>query len=115
MRYGKADMSRRSAAIELKRTWLRFRHTPKRPAYPLACLLIAFVLPVSAADQWIKLITPDFEIYTTNGRRKAIEGLHIFEEARAFFEENSPSKTVPDVPVRIIAFKSEKQYKPYSV
>ena len=80
-----------------------------------ALLLLACVLPLNAAEQWLKLTTPHFEMYTTNGQAKATEALRIFEEARGFFEENSPTKTVPDVPVRIIAFKSEKEYKPYSV
>ncbi len=81
----------------------------------IAPLLIACVLPLSAAEQWLKLTTPHFEMYTTNGQTKAVEALRTFEEARGFFEENSPTKTAPDVPVRIIAFKSDKEYKPYSI
>ena len=36
-----------------------------------------------------------------------------FEQVRYFFLQNSPSKTAPDTPVRIVAFKSEKEYRPY--
>ncbi|MBV9611378.1 MAG: hypothetical protein JO091_02855 [Acidobacteriaceae bacterium] len=70
------------------------------------------VLPLDA--QWIKLTTPHFEMYTTNTRARALDALEIFEQARAFFDENSPSETVTDFPIRIIAFKSEEEFRPYS-
>ena len=100
--------------LEEKRTWPPYRLTLNLVAR-VAFLFAGLVTRASAAEQWIRLTTPHFEMYTTNAERKAVEGLQIFEEARGFFEENSPSKTAPDVPVRIIAFKSEKEYKPYRV
>jgi tetratricopeptide (TPR) repeat protein len=78
----------------------------------LACCFAAG-LPALAADQWIKLTSPPFTMYTSNGKGTAVEALRTFEEARDFFAANSPSKSAPDVPVEIIAFKSEKQYEPY--
>ena len=70
---------------------------------------------LSAAEHWIKLTSPNFQMYTTNSEAKAIDALRIFEEARDFFAANSPSKSMPDTPVEIIAFNSEKQYVPYRV
>lgn len=99
--------------LEQKRTWPRSRRT-RDAVVRIASLIIVFAVPVKAAEQWIKLTTPHFEMYTTNRERKAVEALQIFEEARGFFEEYSPSKTAPDIPVRIIAFKSDKEYKPYT-
>lgn len=69
------------------------------------------VLPVHA--EWIKLSTPHFEMYTTNTRARAMEALEIFEEARCFFDENSPSQTVTDGPIRVVAFESEAEFRPY--
>lgn len=66
-----------------------------------------------AADQWVKLSTPHFELYTTAGEKKGREAILYFEQVRSFFLESSPSKHAPDFPVRIVAFRSESQYKPY--
>ena len=68
---------------------------------------------LDAADQWIKLTTPHFELYTTAGEKKGREAILYFEQVRSFFLEASPSKRAPEVPVRIVAFRSESQYKPY--
>jgi tetratricopeptide (TPR) repeat protein len=66
-----------------------------------------------AADQWIKLTTPHFQLYTTAGEKKAREAILYFEQVRSFFLEVSPTKRDWDTPARIVAFKSEKQYAPY--
>jgi Tfp pilus assembly protein PilF len=70
------------------------------------------VLPVRA--EWIKLTTPHFEMYTTNTRTSALRALDTLEQARCFFDESSRSKTVTEAPVRIIAFQSEAEFRPYS-
>jgi tetratricopeptide (TPR) repeat protein len=80
----------------------------------LAIVFLA-MLPLAAADQWIKLTTPHFELYTTAGEKKGREAILYFEQVRNFFLQASPSKKVPEFPVRIVAFRSEKQYKPYRV
>jgi tetratricopeptide (TPR) repeat protein len=79
----------------------------------LAALFLLALRPLAAADQWIRLTTPHFELYTTNGEKKAREAILYFEQVRNFFLQASPSKRVPEFPVRIVAFRSEKQYKPY--
>jgi Flp pilus assembly protein TadD len=71
--------------------------------------------PLPAADPWTKLQTPHFELYTTAGEKKAREAILYFEQVRSFFLQASPSKRVPEFPVRIVAFRSEKEYKPYRV
>lgn len=77
---------------------------------------VAFVfssIQTRAAEHWIRVSTPHFEMYTTNGEKQAIGALQVFEQVRYFFMEKSPSKTAPNDVVRIIAFRSEKEYKPY--
>ena len=88
----------------------------------LACALLSRLItflslepPVRAADQWVKLETPHFELYTTAGEKKGREAILYFEQVRNFFLQSSPSKQVPEFPVRIVAFKSEKEYKPYRI
>ncbi len=75
---------------------------------PLFCLVRA-----DAAERWIRLTTPHFEMYTTNGEKQARAALAVFEQVRYFFLQNSQSKSVPDDPMEIIAFRSEKEYQPY--
>ena len=80
----------------------------------LALLVLVLCAHAWAAEHWIRVKTPHFEMYTTNGERQAAAALEQFEKVRYFFLESSPSKSAPsDANVRIIAFRSEKEYKPY--
>ena len=79
-----------------------------------AAILVTFLdRPLGAADQWVKLATPNFELYTTAGEKKGREAILYFEQVRSFFLEASASKRVSEFPVRIVAFRGEKQYQPY--
>ncbi len=79
-----------------------------------AIILLTFLhSPGTAADQWIKLSTPNFELYTTAGEKKGREAILYFEQVRSFFLQASASKRVSEFPVRIVAFRGEKQYHPY--
>ena len=79
----------------------------------VVCTLAASCLPLPAAQHWVSLTTPHFEMYTTNSPGSGAKALQIFERVRSFFLEASPSKQAPDTPVRIIAFRSEKEFTPY--
>ncbi len=83
-----------------------------RRAYRAALVLAISLAPLRA--EWIKLSTPHFEMYTDNPQAKAIAALEILEDARAFFDANSPARTVTEQPIRIIAFESEKEFRAYS-
>src|ERR1700680_2139358 len=81
-----------------------------------AVILFPFLRgPLGAADQWVKLVTPNFELYTSAGEKKGREAILYFEQVRSFFLEASISKHVSEFPVRIVAFRGEKQYLPYRV
>ena len=71
--------------------------------------------PLAAADSWIKLATPNFELYTSAGEKKGREAILYFEQVRSFFLQGSVSKRVSEFPVRIVAFRGEKQYLPYRI
>jgi tetratricopeptide (TPR) repeat protein len=80
----------------------------------VASLILSSVSPgMNAAEHWIRLTTPHFEMYTTNGEKQGTAALNVFEQVRYFFGENSKWKAAPSTPVRIIAFRSEKEFKPY--
>lgn len=80
-----------------------------------ACLLLLVAAACPAAEHWVKLSSPHFLMYTTNGPNKAVDALRIFEEARDFFAANTPARPMPGDPVEIIAFSSEKEFAPYRV
>ncbi len=69
--------------------------------------------PLSAAQHWIIVSTPQFEMYTTNSEKQAIRSLQVFEQVRYFFLQNSRNKRAPEEQVRIIAFSSEREFKRY--
>lgn len=52
-------------------------------------------------------------MYTTNGEKQAIRALQVFEQVRYFFLQSSKNRQAPEGRVRIIAFSSDKEYKPY--
>lgn len=88
---------------------------PGRYCY-LAVIVFSFLAPaLHAADQWVKLTTPNFELYTTAGEKKGREAILYFEQVRSFFLEASASRHTSEFPVRIVAFKGEKQYQPYRI
>jgi hypothetical protein len=78
----------------------------------LASVLLSPMAP--AAEQWVKVTSSHFELYTTAGERKGREALLYFEQVRDFFNRTrSNDKSLPNTRVRIIAFQSEKEYAPY--
>ncbi len=70
-----------------------------------------------AADKgptWTKLSTPNFELYTTAGERTGRGAIKHFETLRSFFQQSMPGNRGQDAKVRVILFKNEKEYKPFS-
>lgn len=83
---------------------------------PLLCsCFLGFTLAASAAEHWTRVATAHFEMYTTNSEKQATRALQTFEGVRYFFTRIGRSNFAPDERVRIIAFSSEKEYKPYRV
>jgi Flp pilus assembly protein TadD len=84
-----------------------------------AAAMLASVLTDSvatAAEQWLKLTSAHFELYTTAGEKKGREAILYFEQVRDFFgRARGDAKPVTTAPVRIIAFRSDKEYKPYRI
>jgi len=78
----------------------------------LATVLLPHAAP--AAEQWLKLQSSHFELYTTAGEKKGREAVLYFEQVRDFFQRTrGMSKAMPGAPVRIIAFRSDKEFEPY--
>jgi tetratricopeptide (TPR) repeat protein len=78
-----------------------------------ALILIAAAIPAFAADQWTRITTPNFELYTTAGEKRGKETVRRFEQVREFFLKASPVRVASDFPVRIVEFETEEQYRPF--
>jgi len=75
-------------------------------------LIAAFTL--SAADQnWMHLQTENFEIYTTAGEKRGREAILYFEQVRALFGKLFKGANASKLPVRIVAFRNEKEFLPF--
>jgi tetratricopeptide (TPR) repeat protein len=79
-----------------------------------ACIYGLLTSAASAAEpRWIRIQSPNFELYSTAGEKTARETLAQFEQVRAFFLNTLPTKDQKPLPVRIVAFNSLKEYEPY--
>ena len=68
---------------------------------------------LAADEQWNRVATKHFEMYTTNDVDRATAALQVFEQVRSFFLQSNQAAGVPDSPVKIIAFRSETEYAQY--
>ncbi|MBI2681556.1 MAG: hypothetical protein HYX25_11200 [Candidatus Solibacter usitatus] len=88
------------------------------PFSPAAAVVLAGTLlapaALPAAEQWIKIKSSHFELYTTAGEKKGREAILYFEQVRDFFSKILvEKKSSAGAPLRLIAFRSEKEYKPF--
>lgn len=81
----------------------------------LAVLLIFGSRIAPAAEQWLRIQSSNFELYTTAGEKKGREAILYFEQVRSLFRKLAKSDAPSGAPVRLIAFQSEKSYKPYRI
>jgi tetratricopeptide (TPR) repeat protein len=62
---------------------------------------------------WILAKTEHFELYSQGGAPTARSALLWFEQLRLFFEQQTGLNLDNRPPVRVIAFRSESEYRPY--
>ena len=68
-----------------------------------------------AAEQWLRINSSNFELFTTAGEKKGREAILYFEQVRSLFAKLNKSGHAPAFPVRIIAFRTDKEYTPYRI
>ncbi len=85
-----------------------------RSAFSAALLAACFSTGLPAAVQWTRVVTPNFELYTSAGEKPGRDAALHFEQIRAFFAQASPVKPPGDFPLRIIAFSNAEQYRAYT-
>jgi tetratricopeptide (TPR) repeat protein len=84
-------------------------------------LLMALVLPVSAASKWVRVQSPEIEVLSDAGARTAREALRRFEQIQHVFHTRTQKQTrrqaqsITSLPVRIFVFRSEEGFRPFQV
>src|SRR5690348_5924795 len=81
----------------------------------LSVFALVLLSRLQAAEQWVKLRSSNFELLTTAGEKKGREAILYFDQVRGLFDSLNASGRAPSSPVRIIAFKSDSEFKPYRV
>ncbi len=79
-----------------------------------AAALLMLPALLAAEKRWTLFRTDNFELYTTAGNRQGKEAIQHFERVRAFFANFARTQRSNNELVRIIAFDSEKEYRPYA-
>jgi tetratricopeptide (TPR) repeat protein len=85
----------------------------RRLVIPLLFVVISG-MPARAAEQWLRITSPHFEMLTTAGEKKGREGVLYFETVRQFFIDGGLAANVPGKRVRIVAFRGDKEFRPYA-
>jgi tetratricopeptide (TPR) repeat protein len=79
----------------------------------ILCGMVAICGSAANQDAWLRIRSENFEIYTTGGERSGRDLARHFEQVRAFFLQAFGSGLRDAKPVKIIAFRNEKEYEPY--
>ncbi|MCC6586975.1 MAG: hypothetical protein IT168_09815 [Bryobacterales bacterium] len=66
-----------------------------------------------SAKEWKKVVSDNFELFTTEGDSDAKRAIEYFERVRGFFVQALNMTPVSVNRVRLLAFSSEKEYLPY--
>ena len=81
-------------------------------AVVLASVLVA-ASPSPAAQKWLRLSTPNFELYTDGSEASGRDILLYFEQVRAFFLPTLRALGLQEKPVRVVDFRSPGEYGLY--
>ncbi len=68
---------------------------------------------VAGGPEWVKITSQNFEVLTTAGERAGRGVILRFEQVRSFFAQAAGLDTANGQPVRIVLFRSDKEFRPY--
>lgn len=90
--------------------------TSRLRAVTVAAVLVFFAArPMSAADNWVEVTSPNFRVISNNGERSARDVAWQFEEVRAAIAQAWPWARAPlDRPLVIIGVKDEGTMKTFA-
>src|SRR5580700_3002352 len=85
-----------------------------RSSPSLVLVLLSVGLHAAAPhDPWVRIRSANFELFTTAGGRTGRDLIRYFEQVHSFFQQAFGLNVPGAAPVRIVSFRSEKEYLPY--
>ncbi len=75
--------------------------------------LLVAGLAQGADPRWVKMRSANFELFTSAGERAGRRTIQQFERTRGFFRQAMQRDVSNSKPVRIVLFRSNKEYLPY--
>jgi len=78
-------------------------------------LAVALILAAGVvwADEWVRLESEHFELYTNAGERAGRQALDKFEQIRQVFQEAGAGSKQSPMPVRVYLFRSARDFRPH--
>ena len=83
---------------------------PASAAALLAAWLACSPPAAIAAEQWLKVSSADFELFTPWGEKDARAAILHFQQIQGFFLGSTGAKSSASARVRVIVFRSEKEF-----
>jgi tetratricopeptide (TPR) repeat protein len=77
-------------------------------------LLPVLALAAQAESNWMRLVSPNFELYTDTNVEQGRETLKRFEQIRHIFLVRSRTNTAPPLPIRVYLFRHRADYDRYA-
>lgn len=85
-----------------------------RKLLTLGCVLVSLTGAMRANPGWTKLTSQHFELYTDDRPEKVADILRQLERTRSLYYAVSLTKKDSEFPVRVVVFRSEKEFKHYT-
>ena len=85
-----------------------------RSSAAIAILLSVAALQAASHDPWVRIRSTHFELFTTSGEHNGRDLVREFELVRSFFQQAFGLDGANGSRVRIVSFRSDRDYQPYS-
>jgi tetratricopeptide (TPR) repeat protein len=82
----------------------------RRPTTAWSAAIVLACAIATAEPRWVRVVSPNFEVYSSAGAGSAREALKQFEQVRSFFFQVAGHAPAKAVPVRVVVFGSAKEY-----
>ncbi len=80
-----------------------------------AALLLAPAVARGGPVVWTRIQSDNFELITSAGEKKGREVILYFERVQAVFEKILKSKDTSPLPVRVVVFRTKKEFEPFRI
>jgi tetratricopeptide (TPR) repeat protein len=79
------------------------------------CLFLFCASLLSAKEaEWLRITSPHFELLTNASEKQGREAIQYFEQIRDLFSRLMGEGALTKLPIRLVGFRNEKDYRPYA-